>query len=306
MIIPDRLKKGDAVALVSPSGRIEKDILELAESFLTEWGLEVRTGKHAAGSHHIYSGTVDERINDLQSAMDDPDIKAVFCARGGYGAVQYIDRVSISEISDFPKWVVGFSDISVLHSMLNRSGIATIHGPMPKNFEALITDREDKSLEYLRQLLFEGSIEYSWKGESTHNEFTVSGELVGGNLSVMAGLRGTLYEPFYDGKILFLEDLNENLYHADRLLQNLRLGGIFNRINALLVGAFTNMKDSDPPFGKDIHEIILDVTKDSDIPVVFGFQAGHQKPNYPLPFGVRMLLMRDNGINNLHNILGIT
>ncbi|MFB6320212.1 LD-carboxypeptidase [Saccharicrinis sp. FJH54] len=306
MIIPDKLKKGDAVALVSPAGQIEKEILELAESFLTEWGLEVRTGQHAAGAYHIFSGSINERLSDLQTAMDDPEIKAVFCSRGGYGSVQYIDRISISEISDFPKWLIGFSDISVLHSLLNRSGIASIHGPMPKNFENLIKYKTDRSLDYLKQFLFEGSIEYSWEGEASQTEFTVSGELVGGNLSVMAGLRGTMYEPFYDGKILFLEDLNENLYHADRLLQNLRLGGVFNRISALLVGAFTDMKDSKPSFGKDVRSIILEVTKDSDIPVVFGFPAGHQIPNYPLPFGVRMLLIRDNGINNLHNILGIS
>ena len=299
MIIPDKLKKGDVVALVSPSGRVEKDILELAESFLTEWGLEVRTGSHAGGSHHIFSGTENERLSDLQSAMDDPDIKAIFCARGGYGSVRYVDRISITKISDFPKWLIGFSDISVIHSLLNRSGIATIHGPMPKNFETLIADPSDRSLEYLKHLLFEGAVAYSWESKSPQEEFSVMGELVGGNLSVLAGLRGTLYEPFYDGKILFLEDLNEHLYHADRLLQNLKLGGVFNRINVLLVGAFTNMKDSNPSFGEDMRQIIRDVTREADIPVVFDFPAGHQKPNYPLPFGVRVSMSKANGVCTL-------
>lgn len=305
MIIPDKLKKGDAVALVSPSGRVEKDVLELAASFLTEWGLEVKTGTHATGSHHIFSGTIHERLNDLQTAMDDPGIKAIFCARGGYGSVQYIDKISISEISVFPKWLIGFSDITILHSHLNRSGIATIHGPMPKNFDVLIRDPSDATLDHLHKLLFEGMIDYTWNGHANTEDFEISGELVGGNLSVLAGLRGTIYEPFYDNKILFLEDLNEYLYHIDRLMQNQRLGGIFNRISALLVGAFTDMKDNDLPFGKDIKQIIADATKEAGIPVVFDFPAGHQKPNYPLPFGLPVILNKEGRRNSLKSKTGL-
>lgn len=300
MIIPDILKKGDTVALVSPSGRVEKDVLDLAESFLTEWGLIVKTGKFAAGSHHIFSGTADERLCDLQTAFDDPEIKAVFCSRGGYGSVLYIDSLSLKKISDFPKWLVGFSDISVLHSALNRNGIASLHGPMPKNFEALLKDKKDKSLSYLHHVLFDGQIEYTWKGDATVNNFEVSGEIVGGNLSVLAGLRGTLHEPYYDSKILFLEDLNEQLYHVDRLVQNLKLGGVFNRISALVLGAFTDMEDTKVPFGKDVQQIFTDITKEADVPVVYGFSAGHQKPNYPLPFGLRLTLKREGGVNSLN------
>jgi muramoyltetrapeptide carboxypeptidase len=296
MIIPENLKKGDVVVLVAPSGKIDSQALDFTEKILNSWGLVVRRSAHVSGEFNIFSADTNGRLNDLQTAFDDPEVKAIFCARGGYGAIQFIDKLNLKGIISNPKWLVGFSDITILHSVLNRSGIATIHGPMAINFEPLSSNADDDSIDYLRQLLFEGITNYAWQGKSNTPEASVSGELVGGNLSVLAGLRGTLYEPNYYGKILFIEDLNEQLYHVDRMIHNLKLGGIFNRVNAVLIGGFTMMNDSEPPFGSTVEEIILDATKDFDIPVIFGFDAGHQSPNYALPMGVTLNLTCKNDL----------
>lgn len=299
MIIPDTLKKGDVVALISPSGKVDKDVITLAENFLTEWGLVVKTGTFCSGEYHVFSGRKDERLSDLQAALDDSEVKAIFCSRGGYGSVQYLDKISLKGITSYPKWLIGFSDITVLHSLLNRSGIASLHGPMPVNYYTLLADSNDKSLDYLQHFLFNGTVDYSWKATSNKEAFSVSGDIVGGNMSVLAGIRGSLYEPYYHGKILFLEDLNEYLYHVDRLMHNFKYGGVFNRVNALLIGGFTDLKDSVPPFGQNIEQLFMDVANEVNIPVVFGFNAGHQKPNYALPFGQLVTLDYDKGMCRL-------
>lgn len=295
MIIPNNLRHGDTVAIVSPSGAIDKKQLEAAATTLESWGLHVKTGKHVAGKHFMFSGTDAERLYDLQWAFDDPEIKAVFCSRGGYGAVRIADKLDIKGITSNPKWVIGYSDITILHSLLNRNNIISVHGPMPKNFEAHLQNPEDTSLEKLKELLFTGKVKYQWNGQCNQAAPKVTGELIGGNLSVLAGLRGTLLEPYYHGKILFIEDLNEHLYHIDRMANNLRLGGVFNRINGLIVGGFTNMKDSENTFGCGLNEIITTAATEAGIPVFFGFPAGHQTPNLPLPFGCLATVEHDSG-----------
>jgi muramoyltetrapeptide carboxypeptidase len=301
MIIPANLQLGDTVAIVSPSGAIDTKQLDDAIATIKSWGLNVVIGQHATGKHFMFSGTDTERLADLQQAFDNSDIKAIFCSRGGYGAVRIADKIDLRGITAHPKWVVGFSDITILHSLLNRNNIVSVHGPMPKNFAAHLLQPDDSSLEQLKKLLFTGKVNYRWNGLCNKSESIVTGELVGGNLSVLTGLRGTLLEPYYHGKILFIEDLNEHLYHIDRMVNNLRLGGVFNRVKALIIGGFTDMKDSETTFGSNLNDLITAATSEAGIPVYYNFPAGHQTPNYPLPFGQVITVEHDSQGCKLHN-----
>ncbi len=284
MIKPPFLRRGTKVMVISPSGLIERSRIEAAIVILKGWGLEIVTGRHVYGSNGIYSGRDGERLSDLQSALDTKDITAIFCTRGGYGISRIIADADFTKFIKHPKWLVGFSDITMLHSAVNKlCGVCSLHAPVLNSFTSF--GEKDDSLTRLRSVLGAKDLSYEIKAHPLNREGKVSGILTGGNLSLLYNMRGTPLDIEPEGKILFIEDVGEYLYHIDRIMMNLKNGGVLSKINGLICGGFTEMKDQPIPFGKTPEEIIIESVKDYRFPVVFGFPAGHMQPNYPLIMG---------------------
>jgi muramoyltetrapeptide carboxypeptidase len=281
---PPSIKHGSKILFVSPAGKVsEKDILPAVE-WLQKQGYRVELGKHVFASHFQFAGTDKQRLEDLQIALDDLETDAIICSRGGYGTVRIIDKLNCTGFLKHPKWLVGFSDITILHVCMNNLGVATIHGAMPRYFFD-DTGVPSENLNSLMQLLSGEKIRYSIKSEKANKTGKVTGELVGGNLSIVSSLQGTKYEIDSFGKILFLEDIDEFLYHTDRMIHQLKLSGKLDNLAGLILGDFTDMKDNESPFGKTVEEIILEAVEEFSYPVCFGFPAGHDKKNLALAFG---------------------
>lgn len=293
MICPPYLKKGDKVAITCPAKKLPHGIDD-ALVLLESWGLEVVLGETVNAQHHQFAGTDELRAKDLQRFLDDLDIKAIFAARGGYGTVRIIDRLDFSVLKKSPKWIVGFSDITILHAHLQAVlNICSVHGQMPLT----IPDGSKPSLESLRMTLFGEAISYQFNSKEPGRDGEASGELIGGNLSLMVNVNGSVSDPDYRDKILFLEDVGEHLYAIDRLFWNLKRSGKLAQIKGLIIGGFTELKDFDPPFGQDVREIVLDLVKEYDYPVCFDFPAGHVSDNRALIMGKEV-----NLIVNQHNV----
>jgi muramoyltetrapeptide carboxypeptidase len=276
-ISPPFLKRGDEVAIIAPSFCIDANILASAVTFLDKWGFKARLGNHASGQHGPFSGTDSQRLSDIQEAIDNPSIKAVLCARGGYGLSRIIDRIDFSPLTKSPKWFAGFSDITVLHMWLSEvCGIISIHGEMPLNYDD--PEKSRATFTTLKYSLFGNLGPISWKGEFFRTK-DVSGEVTGGNLSLLWGLTGTRAEVRTDGKILFLEDVGEYYYHIDRMLTSLRLAGKLANLAALVIGGMNKMNEIRIPWGRTIEETVYDIVKDYDYPVLSGFPAGHVPDN---------------------------
>jgi muramoyltetrapeptide carboxypeptidase len=284
MIIPPFIKPGDKVRIVSPAGKVNREHVLPAVDWLQKQGYKVELGKHVFASHFQFAGTDKQRLEDLQTALDDPETDAIMCSRGGYGTVRIIDKLDCTNFLKHPKWMVGFSDITILHVCMNNLGVATIHGAMPRYFFDE-TGLPSENLNSLMQLLSGEKIQYSIKTEKVNKPGKVSGELVGGNLSIISSLQGTKYEIDTFGKILFLEDIDEFLYHTDRMIHQLKLSGKLDNLAGLILGDFTDMKDNESPFGKTVEEIVIDAVEEFSYPVCFGFPAGHDKKNLALTFG---------------------
>jgi muramoyltetrapeptide carboxypeptidase len=288
MKIPRLLKPNDKVVILSPSGKIEAQWVEGLKQVLEEYGLVVSVAEHTLCEAGRFAGTDEDRIADLQAAVSDPQVSAIFCSRGGYGLARIIDKIDFSPLKDDPKWVVGFSDITVLHNALSLVGVASIHGIMAKH----ITLRAE-GLDNLMAMLFGENVGYEVASHEMNKVGEASGQLIGGNLSVLYGLRGTPFDLDYEGKILFIEDLSERLYHVDRMIQNLRLGGVFKQIKGLVVGQFTDI-DEDDSFPNGVYGVISEAVKDCNIPVCFNFPAGHVDNNHPLMMGAQYSLKVTN------------
>ena len=286
MITPPYLQKGDTIAIVATARKNIDDNLKPAIALAKSWGLEVVIGKSIGLDDHQLAGTDEQRAADFQSMIDNPNIKAIWCVRGGYGTARMLDLVDFSKFKESPKWVIGFSDVTVLHSHLNTLGIASIHGIMPVNVEKASTEVE----ETLRKSLFGETLEYKVSCENENKLGVAEGELVGGNLSILYSLMGSESQVNCKGKILFLEDLDEYLYHIDRMMLSLKRCGCFEGLNGLVVGSFIKMHDNEIPWGKTAHQIILDVTKKYNFPIVFNFPAGHIHDNNTLIFGKKVSL----------------
>ena len=282
MIIPQKLKKGDKIGIISTARRISFKELNPAIQILESWGLEVSLGKNIFKSNNQFAGTIQERVNDLQTMIDDASIKAIFCARGGYGTVQLIDKVNFSNLIKSPKWIVGYSDITVLHSHLNNLNIASLHATMPINFK----NNTKESIESLKNVVFKMKTNIRCKPNSLNKLGSISGEVVGGNLSILYSLVGSVSDINTDGKILFIEDLDEYLYHIDRMIISFKRNNKFKNLNGLIVGSMSDMNDNIVPFGQTAEEIILDHTKDYDFPICFGFPSGHTENNNAILFGL--------------------
>ncbi|MFV0589900.1 MAG: LD-carboxypeptidase [Draconibacterium sp.] len=284
MIQPSPIKPGSKIRIVSPAGKISDQYVLPAAEWLQKQGYRVELGQHIFSSYFQFAGTDAQRLHDLQEALDDPDCDVILCSRGGYGTVRIIDKLDFSNFLENPKWLVGFSDITILHSCINNYNVPTIHGVMPRFF----MDKDGnptENLQTLMQLLSGKNIRYSIPSEAANRKGKVKAELVGGNLSIISSLQGTIYDLDTDGKILFLEDIDEYLYHTDRMMHQLLLSGKLDKLAGLILGDFTDMKDNESPFGKTVQEIISDAVEDFSYPVCFGFPAGHDKRNLALIFG---------------------
>lgn len=284
MITPAYLKSGDRIGIVSTARKIVPEEMTQAYSVFREWGLEVIEDESLYEVHHQYAGTDEQRTEALQRMLDDDSIKAIFCARGGYGTVRIIDRIDFRNFRNNPKWVVGFSDITVLHSHIHSNfGIETLHAVMPYSFfhEKLT----DESVESLRKALFGEKLSYEYVNDFPYRPGHVKGILAGGNLSLLYALDGTASDLDPEGKILFIEDLDEYLYHFDRMMMKMMRSGKLERLAGLIVGGITEMHDNTVAFGKSAYEIIQDVVVDYHYPVCFGFPAGHIADNRALILG---------------------
>lgn len=286
MKVPRYLKKRDKIAIVAPAGRVNKDLSEAVKIF-ESWGLEVVIGESVRSSYHQFAGDDRLRINDFQRMLNDESVKAIIAARGGYGTVRIIDELDFSDFKNNPKWIVGYSDITALHGHIQAQfGIPTIHGQMPWT----ISDATDLSLETLRKALFGEEIDYQYSSCSTNVSGYAEGILTGGNLALLVNIAGSVSEPDYKDKVLFIEDVSEYYYSIDRMMRMLKRAGRLKDIRGLIVGGFTSLKDGDPSFGFTALEIIMDVIKEYSYPVATDFPAGHIDNNQSLIFGKKVSL----------------
>jgi len=288
MRFPPHLSPGDKVSIISPAGKVDHQFVERGARMLRQQGFEVSVGRHACGEHGVFSAPDTVRADDMQRVLDDPAIKAIFFSRGGYGCLRTHLLLDWSCFLQNPKWLVGFSDITVFHAYLACQSIASIHGVMTSRFEA--DEAPTESFLQLMELLAGRAPCHVLPPHALNRTGKASGILTGGNLSIIQSLRGTPLDLIPDGKILFIEDIHELHYHLDRMMQNLKLGGVLARLSGLVVGHFTAMRDGSTPFGKTAAEIIMEAVEPYDYPVVFGFPAGHEMPNMPLLMGASMTL----------------
>lgn len=284
--LPPFLKKGDKIAITCPAKKLPNPMTD-AIKLLESWGLEVVLGDTVNASYHQFAGNDAFRAKDLQRFIDDDSIKAIIAARGGYGTVRMIDMVDFSRFAEHPKWVVGFSDITLLHSHLFANFNApSIHGQMPMT----IPDASARSLDTLRKALFGEELSYQLSPNPLNRHGLGEGMLIGGNLSLLISLAGSISDVDYSGKILFIEDVSEYLYSIDRMLRALKRAGKLSHLKGLIVGGFTDAKDNDIPFGQTVPEIVMDVVAAYDYPVCFDFPAGHVPDNCSLVLGQQLSL----------------
>ena len=288
MIYPEYLQKGDRIRIVAPAGKVSKDKLLPGIELLQDMGYEVIVGKHVFDRHFQYAGTDEQRASDFQEAINDTQTKAIICARGGYGSVRIIEKLDFSSLLKSPKWLVGFSDITVFHAVLNKLGLASIHGAMPAFF--LENKKPTKSFHSLMEVLTSGNSILNFESHSLNLKGSCSGELVGGNLSLLYSLQGTPWQLDTKGKILLIEDLTEYLYHLDRMMQNFKLSGQLNDLAGLVVGGFTEMQDNESPYGKSAYEIIHEAVEVCHFPVCFDIPSGHIPKNLSLVLGANYQL----------------
>lgn len=287
---PAPLQKGDTLAIVAPAGVVKNETnIHRAVALAESWGLTVVLGKQVFEKNHHFAGTDAQRLSDLQWALDAPSIKAIWCARGGYGSIRILDALNFQKFQKNPKWLVGYSDITALHSHLNRLGVETLHAMMPVNLEFPEPDRRE-SVATLQRALFGKELQYVIPASKFNRKGVASGVLVGGNLSILQGLLGSKSALNTQGKILFLEEIGEYKYQLDRLLQSLKRSGALDKCNALLIGGMTQIKKNNPAYGKEVETLILELVQEHSYPVIFGVPAGHDPENRALFLGRNLSL----------------
>ncbi len=292
---PALLKPNDKVAITAPAKRISRAEIDAAIKTLISWGLQVVVGETIDSEYFQFSATKEQRLDEVQNLLDDPDIKAIFFGRGGYGSIQIIDDIDFKAFKKNPKWLIGFSDITVFHAHVSKFDIPTLHATMPLNFEKNSKD----SLETLKQALFKGKMKYELKSKHKLNrKGKGKGKIVGGNLSIIYSLLGSKSFPDLNGKILFIEDLSEYYYHLERMMYALKRAGKLKELKGLIVGQFSDMKEAALPFDKNTEEIILDAVKEYKFPVYFNFPAGHVNDNRAVIFGKEVKMeVNDKGLS---------
>lgn len=282
---PPYLKKGSIIGITCPAGYVSNDRIAYALDILQLWGFRVKVGNTVGSEHFYFSGTDGERLQDLQMMLDDPSMDAIIMGRGGYGLSRIIDDLDFTLFAKKPKWICGFSDITVLHNHIHATlGIPTMHSPMCGAFKPE-TVNSDHIKNFLAAIMGE-SLFYHSPASSFNRTGDVEGVLTGGNLAILSHLTGSVSEVNTDGKLLFIEDIGEHLYQIDRMMLNLKRSGKLDQLQGLIVGSFTELEDTERPFGQTLEEIIADKVKEYDYPVCFNFPCGHQEINYTLTLGM--------------------
>ncbi|WP_412559710.1 S66 peptidase family protein [Winogradskyella sp. MIT101101] len=286
LIRPPYLKAGDTVAIVAPSGILKNREREVQQAvdLLKSWGLHSVVGKHVFSKADHFAGTDDERCEDLQRAMDDPKISAIWCARGGYGTVRILDKLNYSKFKKNPKWVIGYSDITALHNQLHNEGYESLHALM---CVSLTKDLEDvkNSIETFKSALFGNPTNYILEGSEYNRNGEASGQLVGGNLTILHTMLGSKESIDTSGKILFIEEIGEYKYHIDRMLQSMKRAGYFDNLKGLVVGDMSKLRKNTTLWGTSVEQLVLDALKEYDFPIAFNMPAGHEKDNRALVLG---------------------
>ena len=297
MIAPKPLSKGSKIAIVATARFITESELECSVQYLRDNGFEPVYDERLFAVSNQFAGDDDFRANVLQSYLDSPDIDAILCARGGYGTIRIIDKLKFDEFIHKPKWIIGYSDVTVLHAKLQSLGFESIHASMPINFH----DNTDAALTSLIDALTSQDLHYEIKNSPLNIQGEAEAEIVGGNISVLYSMLGSSTFPDTKGKILFLEDLDEYLYHIDRMMFAFERAGILDGIKGLIVGGLTKMHDNNIPFGKTAEEIILERVADKGIPVCFNFPAGHIDDNRAIILGRKIRLSIRNAQCIMYN-----
>lgn len=287
---PPFLKPGATIGITCPSGYVSSERVQYATVVLEKWGFKTRLGKTVGNEFHYFSGDDATRLADLQDMLDDHKLDAILMGRGGYGLSRIIDQIDFTQFVQHPKWICGFSDITVLHSHIQAQfGIPTIHSVMCGAFKPE-TEEKDYILS-LRKALMGEDLSYHFPASEYNRVGQVSAKIVGGNLAMLAHLTGSDAQIDTDDKILFIEDIGEHLYHIDRMLLNLKRSGQLSKLKGLLVGSFTDIEDTDRPFGQTLEQIISDKVKEYDFPMAFNFSCGHDEVNHTLVLGVPYTLV---------------
>ena len=296
-----KLKKGDTVALVAPAGIIkDTGIIDQAEHLLAEWGLKTVVGRHVSNRKEVFAGTDTERLQDLQEALDSPEVKLIWALRGGYGTNRIIDRLDFAKFKQNPKLIAGYSDITILHNKLHNLGYPSIHSIMPVNLNEKISE---KILELTRKAFFGEPLHFSFDFSMENTNFqSVEAVVIGGNLAILYSLLGTNLDVDTTGKILLIEDIGEKLYQIDRMIISMKKAGKFEGIKALLVGQFTDIPQETPGFDRDYRQLIKEHLAEYDFPVIFDVPVGHITENYPLILGKNLLIKnKENTIELIQN-----
>lgn len=282
---PAYLQKGDMIAIVAPAGILKnrKHVIDKAKELAESWGLKVVIGKHVFTQANHFAGTDEQRCQDFQEALDNSQIKAIWSARGGYGSVRILDQLDFSKFKENPKWIIGYSDITAFHNHVHNSGVETLHAMMGTSMQDDPVDIAE-TIETFRKALFGEELKYTIKSSKENRKGNAEGVLVGGNIAILASMLGSDSQLNTDGKILFIEEIGEYKYAIDRMLQSLKRAGYFNKVKGIIVGDMTKIRKNTTPWGSSIEELILDIVP-NDIPVLFGFPAGHEPDNRALIMG---------------------
>jgi muramoyltetrapeptide carboxypeptidase len=281
MIQPSYLKKGDTVGIVALASKVNlEDLMPAINIMKYDWGLNVIVGESVNATYYNFAGTDQTRANDFQQMLDNQSIKAIFSARGGYGSSRIIDKIDFTKFKQNPKWIIGFSDITAVHSHLQSMGYESLHAPMPKTLT-----KDKVSADSLQNVLFGLEIAYTIPSNSTNRLGIGEGQILGGNLCILAHLLGSVSDVNTDNKILFIEDIGEYLYNIDRMMIQLKRAGKLANLAGLIVGTFSDSKENDEPFGKTIYQIIEEHVSDYQYPVCYGFPVGHESMNWAMICG---------------------
>ncbi|MET2986627.1 S66 peptidase family protein [Aureibaculum conchae] len=294
LIKPPSLQKGDTVMILAPAGIVRDSTgVNNGITLLKKWGLNVKLGKNLFSQHFKFAGTDAERLADFQKALDDDNIKAIWCARGGYGAIRILDDLNFTKFKQSPKWIIGFSDITAFHNEVHNMGIETMHGIMPLTYKP--DNKEQRyAIKSLKKAFFGKRVRYRVAESDYNREGNAEAVVVGGNLSLVYSMLGSKSQIDVSGKILYLEEVGEALYHIDRMLISLKRAGYFENCKGLIIGGMSGIKTEPSEFGMTYEEIILDAVKDYDFPVAFDFPAGHITDNRTLILG-REIKMKVKG-----------
>ena len=300
LIQPPYLKSGDTVAIVAPSGILKSREREVQQAvdLLKSWGLHAIVGKHVFSKSNHFAGTDDERCADLQNAMDDPKISAIWCARGGYGTVRVLDKLNYTEFKKNPKWIIGYSDITALHNQVHNQGFQSLHALMCVSLTKDLNEVKD-AVSTFKSAIFGNPENYSLKGSKHNRVGETTGELVGGNLTMLHTMLGSDTSIDTTGKILFIEEIGEYKYHIDRMLQSMKRAGYFDNLNGLVVGDMSRMRTNTTLWGTSVEQLILDALKEYDFPIAFNMPAGHEKDNRALVLGKTVELNVDKSGSKL-------